>query len=159
MDLVRIIRATFEWIAGRVLWLFELLYGGAPAEFESSFGLDESVKRLSAVTRGFPIFTRQGVAMGEVSRYFVSLQKPASFRNGFAPHFDGEFCEVDGQVRLVVLLRHELPSVCLFGAWQQGHRGRRFVMPTTSRSRMVAIEVGTWRSGLSGRAPRAPAFG
>ena len=60
----------------------------------------------------------------------------------------------------LVLLRHECPlCVCFLDAWQQGQRGSRFVMPTMRRCRMVAIEVGTWRSGLSGRAPRAPALG
>jgi hypothetical protein len=64
-----------------------------------------------------------------------------------------------GRLRLVLLRHEDLSRICLFAAWQQGHRGRRFVMPTTSRWRMVAMDVGTWRSGLSGRAPRAPTLG
>jgi hypothetical protein len=44
----------------------------------------------------------------------------------------------------LVLLRHELlRRVDLFDAWQQGHRGRRFAMPTMIRRRKVGIEVGT----------------
>ena len=52
----------------------------------------------------------------------------------------------------LILLRHECPPrvLSLLGAWQQGHRGRCLVMPTMSRCRKVAIEVGTLRSGLSG---------
>jgi hypothetical protein len=101
MPLTRLATAIAEWVAGRVRWFFDLLYGGVPAEFESAFDLDESVARLSSVTRGFPIFTRGTVAMGEVSRHFVSLQRHENFRNGLGPHFDGEFREVGGRVRLV----------------------------------------------------------
>jgi hypothetical protein len=100
MRLVQLASTIFEWVARKLLSFFDLLYGGIPAHFESAFGLDESVERLSAVTRDFPIFTRQLVAMGEVSRYYVSLQRPQSFRNGFAPHFEGEFREIDGRVQL-----------------------------------------------------------
>jgi hypothetical protein len=59
----------------------------------------------------------------------------------------------------LILLRHELPRRCLFDAWQQVHRDSRFAMPTAIRRRKVAIEVGTWRSGRSGRTPLAPALG
>jgi hypothetical protein len=95
----------------QVRGFFSTLYGSVPAEFRSAFALDESVARLAAVTREFPIFTRQHVAMGEVSKRFVLLRKPWGVLGvvplrrtqgllGWAPVFKGEFCEIDGQVQL-----------------------------------------------------------
>lgn len=100
---------ALEWPARKARWLFDLLYGSTPAVFASDFGLDESVARLSAVTRELPIFTRQRVAQGEVYKYWVVIRRPYRFRLfdsdprplGFEPYFDGDFCESDGRVRLV----------------------------------------------------------
>jgi hypothetical protein len=99
--------AVIWWIAGKVRWLFDLIYGGIPAEFESDFNVEESVKRLSAATKEFPIRNRRQFAQGEVSKSFVELSRPYSlfplavdFRGGFEPHFKGEFFEVDGRARL-----------------------------------------------------------
>jgi hypothetical protein len=101
MGLMRVVRAIFAWVARKVLWFFDLIYGGVPAEFESAFDLDESVRRLAAVTRDFAIFPRERVAVGEVSRHWVSIRKPRFWTNSFVPFFKGEFCEIDGRVRLV----------------------------------------------------------
>ena len=54
----------------------------------------------------------------------------------------------------LIVLRHELrrrlrPAV---GVAQQGHRGNARAMPTMRRRRMLAMELGTWRSGRSGGA-------
>jgi hypothetical protein len=86
-------------------WFFDLIYGSVPAEFESDFNVDESVRRLSAVTKSFAIFTSQAVAEGEVSKDVVSLRKAYPFfavdlRGGFEPHFKGEFQETGDRVRL-----------------------------------------------------------
>jgi hypothetical protein len=102
-----------------------LLYGGVPAEFESAFGLDESVARLSAVTRELPIFTRQRVAQGEVYKYWVVIRRPYRFRLydldprplGFEPYFDGDFLEVDGCVRLVGRFRLSLLTSVFITIW------------------------------------------
>jgi len=107
MLLVRFVFAVFGWIARKVLWFFDLLYGSVPAEFESAFDLDESVRRLSAVTTSFMFLKPSMFAVGEVSRYFVLLEKPRLFDGWgvggmyFARCFDGEFCNVDGRVSLI----------------------------------------------------------
>jgi hypothetical protein len=99
--------AVFWWIAGKMRWPFDLIYGGIPAEFESDFNIEDSVKRLSAVAKEFPIRNRRQFAQGEVSKSFVHISRPYSlspfavdFRGGFEPHFKGEFSEVDGRVTL-----------------------------------------------------------
>ena len=62
---------------------------------------------------------------------------------------------VDGtwQHRQLILLRHERLRCnrLNIGAAQHGHRGRLVTRAVISRRRMVAIELGTWRSGRSGR--------
>jgi hypothetical protein len=99
--------APLRWASLKVRWFSDLIYGGIPAEFESAFNIEESVQRLSAVTKGFPILNRRQFAQGEVSRYFVNLSRPYSlsplaidFRGGFEPHFMGEFSDVDGRAKL-----------------------------------------------------------
>lgn len=61
----------------------------------------------------------------------------------------------------LILLRHDfrVDFLLAMGVAQQGHRGKLCTRPTSRRRRMVAIESGTWRSGRSGSAPRAPALG
>jgi hypothetical protein len=65
-------RALFDRASSKVRWLFRLIYGSVPAEFESAFDIDESVKRLSAVTRSwFAIWISGPVTQGEVAKDFV----------------------------------------------------------------------------------------
>jgi len=97
--------AALKWIAAPLRWLFDQIHGSIPADFESAFNMDESVARLSAVTKWFAAFTSRVVAEGDVSQHFVSIHKPYSlftvdFRGGFEPYFKGEFSEIDGRVRL-----------------------------------------------------------
>lgn len=80
-------------------WLFDFLFGSVPAEFESSFGLDESVRRLSAVTRRFVFLITKQVAIGEVSRGRVSLCRVMPFYGNFF-YFFGEFREENDRVVL-----------------------------------------------------------
>ena len=82
--------------------LFNLLYGAVPADFESAFGLEESVKRLSAATQRsvFGAFTHQA-AVGRVSKDRVSLQRVIPFvGNSFKPFYIGKFRETNGRVVL-----------------------------------------------------------
>jgi hypothetical protein len=79
--------------------LFDFLWGSVPAEFESRFGLDESVRRLSAVTRRFVFLITRQVAVGHVSRDRVSLCRVMPFYGRFF-YFLGEFREQDGRVVL-----------------------------------------------------------
>jgi hypothetical protein len=85
-----------------IRWFLDLLYGGVPAEFESAFGLEESVQRLSAATchSVFSTFTRQ-TAFGKVRSDRVSLQRAIPFfGNSFKPFFKGSFRIVNDRVIL-----------------------------------------------------------
>lgn len=84
-------------------WFLNFLYGSTPAEFESEFGLDESVLRLAAATRRtvFAYFLPEQSAVGRVTTGCVSLQRIIPFvGNSFKPYFRGSFEEVGGRVRL-----------------------------------------------------------
>jgi hypothetical protein len=81
---------------------FDLLYGAEPAEFESAFGLEESVRRLSAATKRsvFSALTHQA-AVGTVSESRVSLQRVIPFvGNSFKPFFIGAFDVRNGRTVL-----------------------------------------------------------
>lgn len=85
-----------------IRWLFDLLYGAVPADFDSAFGIEESVKRLSAATKRsvFAGLTQQ-VAAGRESKDRVSLQRVIPFvGNSFKPFFIGQFSEINGGVVL-----------------------------------------------------------
>jgi hypothetical protein len=70
------------------------LYGSVPAEFESRFGLKDSVGRLSAATRRSAFPVTEPVAVGQVSEDRVSIRRMDPLgRNSFAPCFIGEFRE------------------------------------------------------------------
>ena len=73
-----------------------------PAEFESSFGLSESVERLQAATRRSvsSVTTRQE-AVGPVNETQVSLYcSTPMLHNSFKPFFRGRFIERNGKVIL-----------------------------------------------------------
>lgn len=83
-------------------WLFGLLYGATPREFESVFDLEESVRRLLAATEQphFGGLTHEA-AVGHVSKSHVSLQRVVPlFNNSFKPFYVGAFREIDGRVLL-----------------------------------------------------------
>jgi hypothetical protein len=80
-------------------WLFDFLYGSVPAEFESRFGLDESVRKLSTATRRFVFLITKQVAVGNVSKDGVSLCRVMPFYGNFF-YFFGEFREHNGRVVL-----------------------------------------------------------
>jgi len=54
------------------------------------------------------------------------------------------------KISVLILLRHERGDelVACRSAWQQGHRSRLLARATVSLRRMVAMELGTCRSGL-----------
>lgn len=74
-------------------WIKEIWTGSDPVEFESSFGLIESVERLKAATRRWGLFTvSQEVASGIVSEHRVSLQRVIPMvGNSFKLFFVGRF--------------------------------------------------------------------
>lgn len=85
-------------------WMRELWAGSDLVEFESSFGLAESVERLKAVSRHrhWAMFTlSREVAAGTVTESRVSLQRVIPMvRNSFKPCFVGQFQVRQNQVVL-----------------------------------------------------------
>jgi flagellar biosynthesis protein FliQ len=80
----------------------EICADSASVEFESSFGIPESVERLKAATRRsvFSALARQE-AVGTVNESRVSLQRVIPMiGNSFKPFFRGRFVERNGQVVL-----------------------------------------------------------
>lgn len=68
------------------------LTGSEPLEFESAYGLDESVRRLRDATRRWALFSTTEVAAGAVSSSRVSLQRVIPMvGNSFKPYFIGKF--------------------------------------------------------------------
>jgi hypothetical protein len=61
----------------------------------------------------------------------------------------------------LVLLCHKLRRCegARMDAWQHGHRDRRWTRALARRHRMVAIELGTWRSGRNGGAAGSMTLG
>src|SRR5215471_4078401 len=62
-------------------------------------------------------------------------------------------CALSARLRnALVLLRHKRLRLerALVKPVQHGHRGRRLAIATINRRRMVAIELGMWRSGRNG---------
>jgi hypothetical protein len=72
---------------------FGFLFGATPARFESSFSLEESVRRLEAATRRttFSDLTSEQ-AVGRVGESRVVLGRSIPYvRNSFKPYFVGRF--------------------------------------------------------------------
>jgi hypothetical protein len=83
-------------------WLKEIWTGSDPVEFESRFGLTESVERMKAATRRWTLFAvAQEVASGRVTESRVSLQRVIPMvGNSFKPFFVGRFLLRGGKVVL-----------------------------------------------------------
>jgi len=85
-----------------IRWISDVWRGSAPVEFESSYGLSESVERLKAATRRsvFSGLTQQQ-AVGAVKESHVSLQRVIPMvGNSFKPFYRGRFIERNGKVIL-----------------------------------------------------------
>jgi hypothetical protein len=79
-----------------------ILFGSEPAEFESSYPLGESVRRLDAARGSTLAALRKQVATGTVSESRVVLKRVVPFvRNSFKPYFVGRFEQRTGKVVLV----------------------------------------------------------
>jgi hypothetical protein len=83
-------------------WMRELWVGSDLVEFESSFGLAESVERLKAATRHWAMFTPfREAAVGTVTDSRVSLRRVIPMvGNSFKPFFVGRFQVRQNQVVL-----------------------------------------------------------
>ena len=98
---------------------WDLVYGATPAEFESSYGLDESLQRLAAATNRsvFSALTRQG-AVGTVRHLRVSLQRVIRMvGNSFKPFFIGEFQQRNGRVVLTGWFTMTWPVKAFMSVW------------------------------------------
>jgi len=76
-----------------IRWFVNLIYGALPAEFESAYGLQESVERLRAATKrsAFSALSAQA-AVGKVTESTVRLQRVIPMvGNSFKPWFYGTF--------------------------------------------------------------------
>jgi hypothetical protein len=85
-----------------IRWFIDLLYGAAPAEFDSDFGLEESVQRLRAATECsvFASLARQ-TAFGTVRDDRVSLYRSNALSYPATRHyFIGKFHRLGGRVVL-----------------------------------------------------------
>lgn len=83
-------------------WIKRVWQGSDPVEFESGFGMAESVERLKAATRR-SVFSAlaQQEAVGNVKASHVSLQRVIPMvGNSFKPFFRGHFLEEGGKVIL-----------------------------------------------------------
>jgi len=79
----------------------DFIWGTVPADFESRFGLDESVRKLSdATTRFVFLLVTKPVAVGKVSNDRVSLRRVTPFYGNNFYFFFGEFREQNGRVAL-----------------------------------------------------------
>lgn len=85
-----------------IRWLTAVWRGSDPVQFESSFGLTESIERLRAATRRsmFAALAQQE-AVGTVEASRVSLQRVIPMvRNSFKPFFRGRFLMENDRVIL-----------------------------------------------------------
>lgn len=70
----------------------QFLTGSGPVEFESAYGMDESVRRLRNATRRWALFSPTEIAAGTVRESRVSLQRVIPMvGNSFKPFFVGKF--------------------------------------------------------------------
>jgi len=116
--------------------MLDFLYGSTPAEFESQFDLEESIRRLASATlrvSGSSFLTKQ-VAVGKVTERHVSLQRVIPMvGNSFKPFFRGSFQQVGNRVLLMgCFTLHPLAKV--FGTIWFG-----FIVFTTVFATVLAI--------------------
>ncbi len=88
----------YKEMRDNILWKFfsNLLFYKQPVSIRSSFGVEESVRRLSKVVCWFPSLFGQSL-LGSVKVHRVRIRRVIPFvGNSFAPVFYGSFREHDG---------------------------------------------------------------
>ena len=86
-----------------IRWFVNLIYGSISVEWESAYGLEESVSRLRAATKR-SVFSAlaEPAAVGTVTESKVKLQRVIPMvRNSFKPFLVGQFVKRGEQVFLV----------------------------------------------------------
>jgi len=86
-----------------IRWFVNLIYGSISVEWESAYGLEESVSRLRAATKT-SVFSAlaEPAAVGTVTESRVKLQRVIPMvRNSFKPFLVGQFVKRGEQVFLV----------------------------------------------------------
>jgi hypothetical protein len=100
-------------------WLKGIWSSGETVEFESAYGLAESVERLRAVTKRSVFYAMsQQQAVGKVTETRVSIQRVIPMvGNAFKPYFIGGFLASDGKVVLRGRFTMHWLAKLFFGAW------------------------------------------
>ena len=85
-------------------WLRDLLFGSTTVQFPSDFGLEDSVRRLRAVSRKWHsldnLFTQTAAGFVTVERVRIRRVRPY-FHNGFQPYFVGHFAKSGDKAILI----------------------------------------------------------
>ncbi|GGA46063.1 hypothetical protein [Dyella nitratireducens] len=96
----------------------QFLTGSEPMEFESDYGLDESVLRLRDATRRWALFSSTEVAAGTVTASRVSLQRVIPMvGNSFKPFFVGKFERRADKVVLIGRFTMHIFVKVFMGVW------------------------------------------
>ncbi len=104
-------------------WLNNIWFGSETVEFQSAYGLAESVERLRSVTRRLSIFSvfGQQTAAGSVKESRVSLRRVIPLvGNSFKPLFKGHFEQRKGTVVLIGQFRMSWFVRLFMGIWFAG---------------------------------------
>ncbi|MHB8453806.1 MAG: hypothetical protein ACYDDO_03715 [Acidiferrobacterales bacterium] len=104
-------------------WLKNIWFGSKPVEFESAYGMAESVERLKAATQRRSIFSglAHQAAAGSVKESRVSLQRVIPMvGNAFKPFFIGRFGQRNGKVVLAGRFRMNWFVRLFMGFWFAG---------------------------------------
>lgn len=98
--------------------ILDLVYGAVPADFESAYGLEEAVERLSAATDRSVGDSPHDAAVGRVSQRRVALRRVRrSSSNAFKPFYIGRFRQVNGRVVLTGRFTPALATKVFMTLW------------------------------------------
>jgi len=115
--------------------IVRILRGSDPVEFESAYGLDESVRQLRNATRRWGLFSPTEVAAGTVTASRVSLQRVIPMvGNSFKPFFIGKFERRADKVVLVGRFTMHTFFKVFMGVWMG------FVALATLAGSMAAMQ-------------------
>jgi hypothetical protein len=98
--------------------LYSFVFPQLPIRFESRFSITESVDRLRARTKRWPLNLTRQIVAGRVTENDVRLQRSIPFfGNSYKPIFAGSFVEDGGRVFLVGKFRIFLFSQAFMTVW------------------------------------------
>ena len=130
-----------------------LLWSSTSADFESSFGLAESVERLKAATGRSAFSLRvQQEGVGNVTESSVSLRREIPMvGNAFKPYYRGRFIEKNGKVILVGRFSMHWLAKGLMTVWFTGVVCITLLIPALAGATLPAlIGLGSISLGMIG---------